>query len=142
MADDPVSSGRTYREVRQALADLGLARDQEVRDAGIRLVRLGMIYPLEPGIVRAAARGVTEILVVEEKRPFVERFVREYLYDLAERPRVTGKRDERDAAADPGRRRADRRPAAPAAGPAAGTAAGHAADRYGRSILTAASAPS
>jgi len=92
-----ISSGRTYREVRQALADLGLARDQEVRDAGIRLVRLGMIYPLEPGIVRAAARGVAEILVVEEKRPFIERFVREQLYDLSERPRVVGKRDERDA---------------------------------------------
>ena len=92
-----VSAGRTYREVRQALADLGLASDQEVRDAGIRLVRLGMVYPLEPGIVRAAARGVGEILVVEEKRPFIERFLREQLYNLSERPRVTGKRDERDA---------------------------------------------
>jgi indolepyruvate ferredoxin oxidoreductase len=92
-----LSAGRTYREVRQALADLGLARDDEIRGAGIRLVRLGMIYPLEPGIVRAAARGAAEILVVEEKRPFVERFVREQLYDAAERPRVTGKRDERGA---------------------------------------------
>ena len=31
------------------------------------------------------------------KRSFVERFLREYLYDQAERPRVVGKRDERDA---------------------------------------------
>jgi indolepyruvate ferredoxin oxidoreductase len=92
-----VSSGRTYREVRQALADLGLATGQEISEAGIRLVRLGMIYPLEPGIVRAAARDTAEILVVEEKRPFIERFVREQLYDLSERPRVSGKRDERDA---------------------------------------------
>ena len=92
-----LSAGRTYREVRQALADLGLASDAALRDAGIRLVRLGMIYPLEPGIARAAARGVEEILVVEEKRSFVERFLREYLYDQAERPRVVGKRDERDA---------------------------------------------
>jgi indolepyruvate ferredoxin oxidoreductase len=91
-----VSAGRTYREVRQALAGLGLASDAQVRDAGIRLVRLGMIYPLEPGVVRAAARGAAEVLVVEEKRPFVERFIREQLYDLAERPRVIGKRDERD----------------------------------------------
>ena len=91
-----VSSGRVYREVRQALAGLGLARDAEIAGAGIRLVRLGMIYPLEPGIVQAAARGVQEILVVEEKRPFVERFIREQLYDRSERPRVTGKRDERD----------------------------------------------
>jgi indolepyruvate ferredoxin oxidoreductase len=91
-----VSSGRTYREVRQALADLGLASDDDVRRAGLRLVRLGMIYPLEPGVVRAAARGVQEILVVEEKRPFVERFIRDQLYDAAERPRVLGKRDEND----------------------------------------------
>jgi indolepyruvate ferredoxin oxidoreductase len=92
-----LSAGRTYQEVRQALADLGLASDAAVRDAGIRLVRLGMIYPLEPGIARAAAQGVEEIFVVEEKRSFVERFLREYLYDQAERPRVVGKRDERDA---------------------------------------------
>ena len=91
-----LSFGRVYREVRQALADLGLASDEEIRGAGIRLVRLGMIYPVEPGAVRAAARGVHEILVVEEKRPFVERFIREQLYDLPDRPRVVGKRDERD----------------------------------------------
>jgi indolepyruvate ferredoxin oxidoreductase len=91
-----LSFGRVQAEVRQALADLGLGRDDELRAAGVRLVRLGMIYPLEPGIVRAAARGVEEILVVEEKRPFVERFVREQLYDLRNRPRVVGKRDERD----------------------------------------------
>jgi indolepyruvate ferredoxin oxidoreductase len=92
-----LSAGRTYQEVRQALADLGLGSDAALRDAGIRLVRLGMIYPLEPGIARTAARGVEEIFVVEEKRSFVERFLREYLYDQAERPRVVGKRDERDA---------------------------------------------
>jgi indolepyruvate ferredoxin oxidoreductase len=92
-----LSAGRTYREVRQALADLGLASDAALCAAGIRLVRLGMIYPLEPGIARAAARGLEEILVVEEKRSFIERFLREYLYDQAERPRVVGKRDERDA---------------------------------------------
>src|SRR5690348_12862081 len=91
-----LSSGRCYREMRQALADLGLASDEDVRGAGIRLVRLGMIYPVEPGVLRAAARGVQELLVVEEKRPFIERFAREQLYDLAERPRVTGKRDEQD----------------------------------------------
>ncbi|MGH3276841.1 MAG: indolepyruvate ferredoxin oxidoreductase family protein, partial [Streptosporangiaceae bacterium] len=88
-----LSFGRVYREVRQALADLGLSGDERIRAAGIRLVRLGMIYPLEPGIAAAAAAGVTEILVVEEKRPFVERFLREQLYDLPGRPRVLGKRD-------------------------------------------------
>ena len=64
---------------------------------GIRLLRLGMIYPLEPSIVRAFASGLEEILVIEEKRPFVEMFVRDILYPLAERPRVVGKRTPRDA---------------------------------------------
>ena len=92
-----LSAGRCYREVRQALADLGLVSDDDVRGAGIRLVRLGMIYPLEPGVrPRRRPRACRRLLVVEEKRPFVERFVREQLYDLAERPRVTGKRDEQD----------------------------------------------
>ena len=89
-----VAPGRTYREVRQALADLGLRTDADVTNAGIRLLRLGMIYPLEPEIVRTAARGVREVLVVEEKRAFVELFVREALYGHAGQPLVAGKRDE------------------------------------------------
>lgn len=89
-----VSAGRTYREVRQALADLGLGTDEEVRRAGIRLLRLGLIYPLEPEIVRAAARGTREVLVIEEKRAFVEMFVREALYGHGEQPALLGKHDE------------------------------------------------
>jgi indolepyruvate ferredoxin oxidoreductase len=52
-----------------------------------------MLFPLESGVVREFARGLEEILVVEEKRPFLELFVRDALYNLAERPVVTGKRD-------------------------------------------------
>ena len=88
-----VAAGRTYYEVRQAFTDLGLT-DADLRDAGIRLLRLGMTFPVEPGIVRQFARGLEEILVVEEKRPFVETFVRDILYPLAERPRVVGERDD------------------------------------------------
>ncbi len=35
---------------------------------GIRLLKIGMLFPMEPGIVREFARGLEEILVVEEKR--------------------------------------------------------------------------
>ena len=86
------ASGRTYHEVLQALSDLGLTED-DLRDHGVRLLRLGMIFPLEPSIVRTFASGLEEILVIEEKRPFVEMFVRDILYPLAERPRVVGKQD-------------------------------------------------
>jgi indolepyruvate ferredoxin oxidoreductase len=89
-----VAPGRTYRELRQALSELGLSRDDEVAAAGIRLVRLGMIFPLDSEIVRSAVRGVSELLVVEEKRSFVESRIRDILYAHTERPLVTGKRDE------------------------------------------------
>jgi indolepyruvate ferredoxin oxidoreductase len=90
-----VAAGKPYDELRQALMNLGLD-DAALERYGVRLLKLGMIFPLEPGLVREFARGLEEILVVEEKRPFVELFVRDALYPLAERPRVVGKRDEQD----------------------------------------------
>ncbi len=87
------SAGKTYYDLRQALTDLGLD-DAALRRHGIRLLKLGMLYPLERGIVREFARGLEELLVVEEKRGFVELLLREALYDLADRPRIVGKRDE------------------------------------------------
>jgi indolepyruvate ferredoxin oxidoreductase len=88
-----VSAGKAYYDLRQALTDLGLD-DAALRRHGIRLLKLGMLYPLEHGIVREFARGLEELLVVEEKRGFIELLLREALYDLADRPRVVGKRDE------------------------------------------------
>jgi indolepyruvate ferredoxin oxidoreductase len=87
------AAGKAYYDLRQALTDLGLD-DGALRHHGIRLLKLGMLFPMEPGIVREFARGLEEVLVVEEKRGFAELLVRDVLYDLAERPRVVGKRDE------------------------------------------------
>ncbi len=85
--------GKTYYDVREALRQLGLD-DGALRRAGIRLLRIGMLFPMEPGIVREFARGLEELLVIEEKRAFVELFIRDILYNQAERPRVVGKHDE------------------------------------------------
>ena len=89
-----VAGGKTYHDVVQALREIGLGGDDVLEQAGVRLLRLGMIWPLEPEVVRAFARGLEEIVVVEEKRSFVELQVRDALYDLDTRPRVVGKRDE------------------------------------------------
>jgi indolepyruvate ferredoxin oxidoreductase len=88
-----VAAGKAYYDLRQALADLGLD-DAALRRYGIRLLKLGMLFPLERGIVREFARGLEELLVVEEKRGFIELLLREALYELADRPRIVGKRDE------------------------------------------------
>ena len=89
-----VAAGRTFTELRQALDDLGLD-DEALRHFGIRLLRLGMVWPVEPEIVRRFAGGLDEILVLDEKRAFIELFVRDILYGRAGAPRVVGKTDER-----------------------------------------------
>ena len=63
-----VAAGKTYYELLQALRDLGLD-ERELERAGIRLLKLGMLWPLDARVVREFARGLEEILVVEEKRP-------------------------------------------------------------------------
>ena len=88
-----VAAGRTFHELRQAISDLGLD-DTDLRHHGIRLLRLGMVWPLEPDIVRRFAGGLDEILVLDEKRAFIELFVRNILYGRAGAPRVVGKTDE------------------------------------------------
>ena len=85
--------GKTYYDLREALAELGLD-NAALRQYGIRLLKIEMLFPMEPGTVREFARGLEEILVVEEKRAFCELFIRDILYNQAERPRVVGKSDE------------------------------------------------
>jgi indolepyruvate ferredoxin oxidoreductase len=88
------AAGKTYYDLREALSALGLD-DAALRRHGIRLLHLRMLFPLPAALVRDFARGLEELLVIEEKRSFVEMQMREILIDEALHPRVTGKRDER-----------------------------------------------
>ncbi|MFQ5520683.1 MAG: indolepyruvate ferredoxin oxidoreductase family protein, partial [Candidatus Methylomirabilia bacterium] len=85
--------GKTYYDLRQALGELGLD-DDALRRHGIRLLKIAMLSPMGPGVVREFAHGLEELLVIEEKRAFTELFIRDILYDQPERPRIVGKRDE------------------------------------------------
>ncbi len=87
-----VAAGKTYLDVRHALATLGLD-DAELGRRGVRVLKLSMIHPLIPAEVTAFAEGLDEIIVVEEKRPFIESALRNELYGRAGVPRITGKRD-------------------------------------------------
>ncbi|HEX7968402.1 MAG TPA: indolepyruvate ferredoxin oxidoreductase family protein, partial [Stellaceae bacterium] len=91
-----VATGKSYLDVRQALADLGI--DEALAAAiGLRLYKVGLVWPLEPEGIRRFAAGLEEILVVEEKRPVIEQQLKDILYDAAQRPRIVGKEDERGA---------------------------------------------
>ncbi len=91
-----IACGKSYLDVRQAFDDLGID-DALAAEIGIRLYKVGMSWPLEAEGVRHFAEGLEEILVVEEKRQFIEYQLKEELYNWREdvRPRVIGKFDEK-----------------------------------------------
>jgi indolepyruvate ferredoxin oxidoreductase len=92
-----ITCGKAYLDVRQALDDLGIDA-ATAADIGLRLYKVGMVWPLEAEGVRRFADGLEEILVVEEKRPIVEYQLKEQLYKLPRgmHPTVIGKYGDRD----------------------------------------------
>jgi indolepyruvate ferredoxin oxidoreductase len=94
-----MASGKAYNDTRQALADLGLD-DATSQRIGIRLHKVGVVWPLEAQLTREFATGLQEILVVEEKRQVIEYQLKEELYNWRSdvRPNVLGKFDEGDDA--------------------------------------------
>ncbi len=90
-----IASGKSYLDVMQALEDLGID-ERLAAQVGIRLYKVGMVWPLEPDGIREFAKGLEEILVVEEKRQLIEYQMKEQLYNWRDdvRPRVIGKYDE------------------------------------------------
>ena len=92
-----VTTGKAWLEVMQALDDLGIGQDQADR-IGLRVFKVAMTWPLEPSAITDFARGLEQVLVVEEKRPLVEDQLKALLYHLpdAERPTVVGKKDEKN----------------------------------------------
>ena len=84
-----VCAGKTYFDVLQALADLGTSQEE----LGVRILRLGMTYPLVEETVLEFAASVGELAVIEEKRPFVETQLRSILHEAGSPVPVSGKRD-------------------------------------------------
>jgi indolepyruvate ferredoxin oxidoreductase len=91
-----VTAGKSSADLRQALLDLGLD-ETALRRLGVRLLRVGLIYPLDAEAIRAFARDLDETVVVEEKRGFLEGQVKEALAGLRRGVRVLGKADEAGA---------------------------------------------
>jgi indolepyruvate ferredoxin oxidoreductase len=91
-----IASGKSYLDVLEALEELGIDEDMAAK-VGLRLFKVSMPWPLEPDSVREFAQGLDEILVVEEKRQFVEYQLKEQLYNWRDdvRPRVVGKFDDK-----------------------------------------------
>lgn len=94
-----MTSGKAYLDTRQALADLGLS-EEICRRIGLRLFKVGMVWPLEATGMQQFAEDLDEILVVEEKRQVLEYQLKEELFSWIgtgkKIPRVVGKFDDKD----------------------------------------------
>ncbi|WP_374305992.1 indolepyruvate ferredoxin oxidoreductase family protein [Methylocella sp.] len=88
-----IAAGKSWLDVQQALDELGLD-EARAADLGLRLYKVGCVYPLEPEGAKAFAQGLDLVIAVEEKRALIEPQLREALYDAPSRPTIVGKRDE------------------------------------------------
>ena len=91
-----VTTGKAYLDLRQALEELGID-EAAAAELGLSIYKVALVWPLEPEAARRFARGLEEILVVEEKRPILEDQLAALLYNEPERPRIFGKFDESGA---------------------------------------------
>ena len=93
-----VTTGKAYLDVRQALSELGIG-EERAAELGIRVYKIALAWPLEPQRALAFAHGVKDILVVEEKRGFIENQLVKLFYNVAaaRRPSIVGKTDETGA---------------------------------------------
>jgi len=90
-----LASGTGFAVLRRALDDLGLD-EAACEHLGIRLIRLDMPWPIDAEELVRLTAGLDEVLVVEDKVPFLEGHLKEALYRVPEAPLVIGRRDERN----------------------------------------------
>ncbi|MFJ9537474.1 indolepyruvate ferredoxin oxidoreductase family protein [Streptomyces sp. NPDC101225] len=87
-----VASGTSFAVVRRALSDLGVD-EAETERLGIRLIALGMPYPLDGDHLAELTEGLERLLVVEDKTDFLEGHLKQALYGRPGAPAVLGRRD-------------------------------------------------
>jgi indolepyruvate ferredoxin oxidoreductase len=87
-----VSTGKAYRDLRQALELIGVdeARAQAM---GLAIYKVAMSWPIEPIGISNFARGLEKLVVVEHKRGLIEPQIKELLYGWPDvkRPPIWGK---------------------------------------------------
>lgn len=88
-----ITAGKSYADTRQALQALRV--NGRAADEVVRLLKLAMIWPLDPEMIVRFARDLDTVVVIEEKRPVIEDQLKSILFDTlpGHRIRVIGKFD-------------------------------------------------
>ncbi|MBC9715825.1 indolepyruvate ferredoxin oxidoreductase family protein [Streptomyces sp. TRM66268-LWL] len=87
-----VAAGASFAVVRRALSDLGID-EAAIERLGIRLIALGMPFPLDGEHLAELTEGLETLLVVEDKSDFLEGQIKQLLYGRTGAPVVLGRRD-------------------------------------------------
>lgn len=94
-----VTAGKAHLDLMQALDEMNIdeARAQQL---GVRILKVGMTYPLDVEGIREFARGLEFLFVVEEKRSLMEVQLKEELYNVEvvdpHFPKIIGKLDSKN----------------------------------------------
>ncbi|TFZ07664.1 indolepyruvate ferredoxin oxidoreductase family protein [Ramlibacter humi] len=91
-----VTAGKAHGDFMEVLRRLDISTDTLAKH-GVRIYKLGLTWPVEPTRMRDFARGLKEVLVIEEKGAVVEDQLRAMFYNAAERPVIVGKTDAQGA---------------------------------------------
>jgi indolepyruvate ferredoxin oxidoreductase len=87
-----VTVGKAHYDLMEVLRRLEITPEM-LAEAGVRLYKVGLVFPLETTRLAAFAEGLQEILVVEEKGAIVETQLRDLFYNATPRPVIVGKKD-------------------------------------------------
>jgi indolepyruvate ferredoxin oxidoreductase len=89
-----VTVGKAHHDLMEVLRRLEITPAM-LAAAGVRLVKVGLAFPIETTRMAAFAKGLQEILVIEEKAPVVETQLRDLFYNapVGARPVIIGKKD-------------------------------------------------
>lgn len=91
-----ITAGKSYPALKAVLKNFGLQSEDDFDRFGLRIFKVGLVWPLDDKAIRAFAGGLDHIIVVEEKRAVIEPQLKDILYPLPDdqRPKVVGKKDE------------------------------------------------
>ncbi|QVM84688.1 indolepyruvate ferredoxin oxidoreductase family protein [Novosphingobium decolorationis] len=87
-----VTAGKAWLDTAQALLALGLDAGR-CRELGITVLKLALTWPVDPEIVKQVCTPAREVLVIEEKRGWIEDQIARILYGVAPAPALSGKTD-------------------------------------------------
>jgi len=85
-----IAAGKAWQDLAQALREMNI-KHGTFEGGGVRLMKIGALWPLDNDIIETFAEGLQTIVVVEEKRPLLEEQIRSILYGRSNAPAVVGK---------------------------------------------------